>query len=62
MISHKTFVSLEMMADRARREVVRPEEDKDKWYWLSHPGGVLPAQPGLQVREAVRCQHVPAHH
>lgn len=37
MISHKTFVSLEMMADRARREVVRPEEDKDKWYWLSHP-------------------------
>ena len=37
MISHKTFVSLEMMADRARREVVRPEEDRDKWYWLSHP-------------------------
>lgn len=37
MISHKTFVSLEMMADRARHEVVRPEEDKDKWYWLSHP-------------------------
>jgi homoserine O-acetyltransferase len=37
MISHKTFVSLEMMADRARREVVRPEQDKDKWYWLAHP-------------------------
>ena len=37
MISHKTFVSLEMMADRARHEVVRPEEDRDKWYWLSHP-------------------------
>jgi homoserine O-acetyltransferase len=37
MISHKTFVSLEMMADRARSEVVRPEEDRDKWYWLSHP-------------------------
>lgn len=37
MISHKTFVSLEMMADRARREVVRPEQDRDKWYWLSHP-------------------------
>ncbi len=37
MISHKTFVSLEMMEHRARREVVRPEEDKDKWYWLSHP-------------------------
>lgn len=37
MISHKTFVSLEMMAQRARKEVVRPEEDKDKWYWMSHP-------------------------
>ncbi len=37
MISHKTFVSLDMMADRARTEVVRPEEDRDKWYWLSHP-------------------------
>jgi homoserine O-acetyltransferase len=37
MISHKTFVSLEMMADRARHEVVRPEEDRDKWYWMSHP-------------------------
>lgn len=37
MISHKTFVSLEMMERRARKEVVRPEEDKDKWYWLSHP-------------------------
>ncbi len=37
MISHKTFVSLEMMAARARKEVVRPEEDKDKWYWMSHP-------------------------
>ncbi|MCS6771421.1 MAG: homoserine O-acetyltransferase [Kiritimatiellae bacterium] len=37
MISHKTFVSLEMMADRARTEVVRPEEDRDKWYWMSHP-------------------------
>jgi homoserine O-acetyltransferase len=37
MISHKTFVSLEMMENRARKEVVRPEEDKDKWYWLSHP-------------------------
>ena len=37
MISHKTFVSLEMMAERARKEVVRPEEDKDKWYWMSHP-------------------------
>lgn len=37
MISHKTFVSLETMADRARREVVRPEQDRDKWYWLSHP-------------------------
>ncbi|HMP90908.1 MAG TPA: homoserine O-acetyltransferase [Kiritimatiellia bacterium] len=36
MISHKTFVSLEMLENRARREVVRPEEDKDKWYWLSH--------------------------
>ena len=31
MISHKTFVSLDMMADRARTEVVRPEEDRDKW-------------------------------
>lgn len=37
MISHKTFVSLDTMADRARSEVVRPEEDRDKWYWLSHP-------------------------
>ena len=37
MISHKTFVSLEMMENRARKEVVRPEEDKDKWYWLAHP-------------------------
>ncbi len=37
MISHKTFVSLEMMEHRARKEVIRPEEDKDKWYWLSHP-------------------------
>ena len=37
MISHKTYISLEMMAERARREVVRPDEDKDKWYWLSHP-------------------------
>lgn len=37
MISHKTFVSLEMMSERARREVVRPEEDRDKWYWMSHP-------------------------
>lgn len=37
MISHKTFVSLDMMERRARKEVVRPEEDKDKWYWLSHP-------------------------
>jgi homoserine O-acetyltransferase len=37
MISHKTFVSLEMMEDRARKEVIRPEEDHDKWYWLSHP-------------------------
>jgi len=37
MISHKTFISLEMMAQRARKEVVRPEEDKDKWYWMSHP-------------------------
>jgi homoserine O-acetyltransferase len=37
MISHKTFVSLEMMASRARHEVVRPDEDKDKWYWLAHP-------------------------
>jgi len=37
MISHKTFVSLEMMEHRARQEVIRPEEDHDKWYWLSHP-------------------------
>lgn len=37
MISHKTFVSLETMSERARKEVVRPEEDKDKWYWMSHP-------------------------
>ncbi len=37
MISHKTFISLDMMAERARREVVRPEEDRDKWYWMSHP-------------------------
>ncbi len=37
MISHKTFVSLEMMEKRARKEVIRPEEDKDKWYWLAHP-------------------------
>jgi len=37
MISHKTFISLEMMEHRARNEVIRPEEDKDKWYWLSHP-------------------------
>ncbi|MCB1068980.1 MAG: homoserine O-acetyltransferase [Verrucomicrobia bacterium] len=37
MISHKTFVSLEMLELRARQEVIRPEEDKDKWYWLSHP-------------------------
>jgi len=37
MISHKTFVSLEMMSQRARKEVVRAEEDKDKWYWISHP-------------------------
>lgn len=37
MISHKTFVSLGQMADRARGLVVRPEEDQDKWYWMSHP-------------------------
>lgn len=37
MISHKTFVSLGQMAERARGLVVRPEEDKDKWYWMSHP-------------------------
>lgn len=37
MISHKTFLSLEAMESRARNEVVRPDEDKDKWYWLSHP-------------------------
>ena len=37
MISHKTFVSLEMMKYRAQKEVVRPEQDKDKWYWMSHP-------------------------
>ena len=37
MISHKTFVSLDTMADRARTEVMRPEEDRDKWYWMSHP-------------------------
>ena len=37
MISHKTFVSLEMMENRAKREVIRPEVDKDKWYWMSHP-------------------------
>jgi homoserine O-acetyltransferase len=37
MISHKTFVSLEMMKYRAQKEVIRPEEDKDKWYWMSHP-------------------------
>jgi len=37
MISHKTFVSLKTMEDRARNEVIRPEEDRDKWYWLSHP-------------------------
>ena len=37
MISHKSFVSLTMMENRARREVVRAEEDKDKWYWISHP-------------------------
>lgn len=37
MISHKTFVSLAQMADRARGLVLRPEEDKDKWYWMSHP-------------------------
>jgi homoserine O-acetyltransferase len=37
MISHKTFVSLEMMEHRAKREVVQPEEDNDKWYWISHP-------------------------
>lgn len=37
MISHKTFVSLETMESRARSEVVRPDEDQDKWYWLSHP-------------------------
>ncbi|HMO04235.1 MAG TPA: homoserine O-acetyltransferase [Kiritimatiellia bacterium] len=36
MISHKTFVSLEMMERRARKEVIRPEEDKDKWYWMSN--------------------------
>lgn len=37
MISHKTFVSLGQMENRARGLVVRPEEDKDKWYWMSHP-------------------------
>ena len=37
MISHKTFVSLEMLEHRARKEVLQPEEDEDKWYWLSHP-------------------------
>lgn len=37
MISHKTFVSLGQMALRARGLVVRPEVDKDKWYWMSHP-------------------------
>lgn len=37
MISHKTFVSLGQMEERARGLVVRPEEDKDKWYWMSHP-------------------------
>jgi len=37
MISHKTFVSLEMMERRARAEAVVPDVDKDKWYWLYHP-------------------------
>ena len=36
MISHKTFVSLETMAQRARAEIVQPHEDAQS-YRLTHP-------------------------
>lgn len=36
MISHKTFVSLEALAERAREEIVRREDDL-AWYRLTHP-------------------------
>lgn len=36
MISHKTFVSLEMLEQRAKDVVIQPEEDQEKWYWISH--------------------------
>lgn len=48
MISHKTFISLEMMSERARKEVVRPEEDQDKWYWMSHPVESYVRKQGLK--------------
>ncbi len=36
MISHKTFVSLEALAERARGEIVRRADDLS-WYRLTHP-------------------------
>ncbi len=35
MISHKTFVSLQTIKERAKDEIVQPDTDNDKWYWLS---------------------------
>ena len=36
MISHKTFISTNALPERARHEVVQPE-DKFSWYRLNHP-------------------------
>jgi len=36
MISHKTFISLRAMEERARFEVVHPEDDL-RWYEVNHP-------------------------
>ena len=36
MISHKTFVSLDALAERAREEIVHREDDLS-WYRLTHP-------------------------
>src|SRR5690606_28269307 len=36
MISHKTFVSLDALSERAREEIVHREDDLN-WYNLTHP-------------------------
>ncbi|MFT4637384.1 MAG: homoserine O-acetyltransferase [Verrucomicrobiales bacterium] len=37
MISHKTFISLRTIQKRARREVVKQEEDQLSWYKIESP-------------------------